>query len=128
MRFSCSLFLEKKNSEAYYLLIMADLPPIFILTIEVAMRIDRKYQKSIYTYVIKWRFKMVFNSLPWSMTFIVAYTYSGEKILSAKMPHIVHVFTINFADFQKKVQVFYCQQSEKNTQIPLLDLNSEFEG
>ena len=107
---------------------MADLPPIFILTIEVAMRIDRKYQKSIYTYVIKWRFKMVFNSLPWSMTFIVAYTYSAEKILSAKMPHIVHVFTINFADFQKKVQVFYCQQSEKNTQIPLLDLNSEFEG
>ena len=36
---------------------MADLPPTFILTIEVAMRIDRKcnrkYEKSRYTYVIK---------------------------------------------------------------------------
>ena len=43
----------KKNSETYYLLIMADLPPLFILATEVAMRIDTKCQKSIYTYVIK---------------------------------------------------------------------------
>ena len=88
LRFSYSLFLEKKNSETYYLLFMADLPPIFILTIEVAMRIDKKCQKCIYIYVIKWRFKVVFNSLSWSITFIVAYSYSGEKILSAKMPQI----------------------------------------
>ena len=42
----------KKTSETY-LLIMANLPPIFVLTIEVAVRIDRKCQKSIYTFVIK---------------------------------------------------------------------------
>ena len=107
LSFSCSLFLEK-NSETYYLLIMADLPPMFILTIEVAMRIDRKCQKNIHTYVIKWRFKMVFNSLPWSMTFMVAYNYSGENILCHMF---VCVFTINFAEFQKESASFYCQQS-----------------
>ena len=43
-----------KNSEIYHLLIMANLSLIFILIIEVALRRDRKCQKGIYTYVIKW--------------------------------------------------------------------------
>ena len=127
LRFSCSLFLEK-NSETYHLLIMADLPPIFISIIEVAMRIDRKYQKSIYPYVIKWRFRMLFNSLPWSITFMVVYNYSGEKILSTKMPHICTRFYNKLCRVSEKGASFYYQQSWKNTQNALLDLNSEFEG
>ena len=127
LRFSCSLFLEK-NSETYHLLIMADLPPIFISIIEVAMRIDRKYQKSIYPYVIKWRFRMLFNSLPWSITFMVVYNYSGEKILSTKMPHICTRFYNKLCRVSEKAASFYYQQSWKNTQNQLLDLNSEFEG
>ena len=105
------IFGEKKNSETYYLLIMADLPPTFTLTIEVAMRIDRKCQESVYTYVIKWRFKMVFNSLPWSITFMVAYNYSGEKILSAKMPLICTRFYNKLCRVSEKTASFYCQQS-----------------
>ena len=90
---------------------MADLPPISIWTIEAAMRIDRKCQKSIYTYVIKWRFKMVFNSLPWIITFMVAYNYSGEKVVSAKMPHIGTRFYNKLCKVSEKGASFYCQQS-----------------
>ena len=90
---------------------MADLPPISIWTIEAAMRIDRKCQKSIYTYVIKWRFKMVFNSLPSIITFMVACNYSGEKVLSAKMPHIGTCFYNKLCKVSEKGASFYCQQS-----------------
>ena len=47
LRFHRSLLLEK-NSDTYHLLVMANLPPIFILTLEVAMRIDRKCQKGVH--------------------------------------------------------------------------------
>ena len=106
----------------------ADLPPIFISIIEVAMWIDRKCQKSIYPYVIKWRFRMLFNSLPWSITFMVVYNYSGEKVLLTKMLHICTRFYNKLCRVSEKGASFYYQQSWKNTQNPLLDLNSEFEG
>ena len=40
---------KQKNREIYHLLIMANLSPVLIFIIEVAMRIDRKCQKDIYT-------------------------------------------------------------------------------
>ena len=43
---------------------MANLPPIFILIMEVALRIDRKCQKGIYTHVIRPRFNMLFIPQP----------------------------------------------------------------
>ena len=71
---------------------------------------------------------MLFNSLPWSITFMVAYNYSGEKILSAKIPHVCIHFYNKLCRISEKSASFSCQQYEKNTQNPLLDLNSESEG
>ena len=61
-----------------------NLPPTFILLIEVAMRTDRKCQKGIYNYVIELHFKMLLNSLPWSITFMVVYNYLEKKVLEEK--------------------------------------------
>ena len=63
---------------------MVNLPPTFILIIEVAMRIDRKCLKGIYNYGIELRFKMLLNSLPWSITFMVVYNYLEKKVLEEK--------------------------------------------
>ena len=65
---------------------MADLPPMFILTIEVDTRIDRKCQKNICT-------------------------YSGEKILSAKIPHVCIHFYNKLCRVSEKSASFSCQQS-----------------
>ena len=63
LRFSRLIFLEKKQLDLSFT-DHANLPPIFILIMEVALRIDRKCQKGIYTHVIRPRFNMLFIPQP----------------------------------------------------------------